>query len=118
LSVLLKTAIDEKDWARGDFIQQDVNPLRELIARMNNNTEEAKGALKESLFARDYFIAGEGKLLVAGKWDTTVLAGQLVLAHHFQDEAKREETGRRKTVVLDADDPREEEADEPGADDL
>jgi hypothetical protein len=70
------------------------------------------------LFARDYYIA-EGKLLVSGKWDTTVLAGQAVRAQYFQDEAEREETGRRKTVLLDADDPREEEAaDEPGADDL
>jgi hypothetical protein len=56
---------------------------------------------------------------VAGKWDTTALAGQLVLvAQYFQDGAEREETGRRKTVVLDADDPCEEEADKPGADDL
>jgi hypothetical protein len=40
--VLVKTAIDEKDLARGDLIQQDVNRLKESIARMNNNIEVAK----------------------------------------------------------------------------
>ena len=114
LKVLLKTAINKKDWLGGDSLQQDVNRLKKLIAARNNNIEEAKGALKESLQATAYYIA-EGKLLMAGKWDTTALAGQAVLAHYFQDEAEREKTARRKSVVLDADDPREEEADEPGA---
>ena len=96
-----------------------MDQLKGSIAGMNHNIEEAKGALKESLFAKSYYIQ-EGKLLVAGKWDTIALASQAVLAQYFQHNAEREEESKRKTVELDAvevDNPREEEANEPAGED-
>ncbi len=49
LSVLLKTAIDEKDWPGGDLIQHDVNCLKELIAGMNNDIGSNRFGLVEDL---------------------------------------------------------------------
>jgi hypothetical protein len=115
LSELRTAAINEKDWQRGELIQRDMDNLKEWIAGMNSNIEDAKGALKESLLARKFYI-DEGKLLVAGKWDNTALAAQAVLAQYFQHETEREEERKRKMVEVA--EPLEEEADEPGEDDL
>jgi hypothetical protein len=64
-----------------------MDQLKGSIAGMNHNIEEAKGALKESLFAKSYYIR-EGKLLVAGKWDTIALASQAVLARYSSTTPK------------------------------
>jgi hypothetical protein len=120
LSELRTDAINEKDWQGGEKIQHDMDHLKELIAGMNSNIEEAKGALKESLLAKSYYIA-EGKLIVAGKWDNTALAAEAVLAQYFQYDSERKEESNTKTVELDAeevDKQREEDSNEPGDDDL
>jgi hypothetical protein len=56
LSELRTAAINEKDWQRGELIQRDMDNLKEWIAGMNSNIEDAKGALKESLLARKFYI--------------------------------------------------------------
>jgi Pyruvate/2-oxoacid:ferredoxin oxidoreductase delta subunit len=123
LCKLLDTAIVEKEWSRAETIQCNVDRLKQSLGRIHRDIEEAKGALKESLLAYDYYIH-QGKYVMAGKWDLIAVAGKAVLDQYFQHEAEREEVERelrkrktQATVELDASSSKQED-DEPREDDL